>query len=128
MQNCFLSIFFVPIHGNDISSWSSYRSGYNLFSAHKILFAKLRAFRSNECFDYEKFNIIIDENGQHPLYFESVVCLSMDRIQMKQTVEATQSGHPQAFVCTFCKQEFEQISSVFSHMKEVHDSKHILDE
>ncbi len=35
---------------------------------------------------------------------------------------------PQAFVCAFCKQEFEQMSSVFSHMKEMHDSKHVHDE
>lgn len=39
----------------------------------------------------------------------------------------TEVHYPQAFVCAFCKQEFEQMSSVFSHMKEVHDSKHVFD-
>ena len=29
-------------------------------------------------------------------------------------------GYPQAFVCTFCKQEFALISSVFSHMSDMH--------
>ncbi len=28
--------------------------------------------------------------------------------------------YPRTFVCTFCKQEFSSISSVFSHMSKVH--------
>ncbi len=32
-------------------------------------------------------------------------------------------GYPRAFICTFCKQEFASIGSVFSHMSEMHDSK-----
>lgn len=35
---------------------------------------------------------------------------------------------PHAFVCAFCKQEFEEMSSVFSHMKEMHDAEHVSDE
>ncbi len=50
-----------------------------------------------------------------------------DRIKMKNNGEA-EIYHPQTFVCAFCKQEFEQMSSVFSHMKEMHDPKHVLDE
>ncbi|KCZ70632.1 hypothetical protein ANME2D_02653 [Candidatus Methanoperedens nitroreducens] len=31
-------------------------------------------------------------------------------------------GYPQVYVCTFCRQEFASIGSVFSHMSEMHDS------
>ncbi len=31
-------------------------------------------------------------------------------------------GYPLVYVCTFCRQEFSSIGSVFSHMSEMHDS------
>ena len=36
--------------------------------------------------------------------------------------EGTEEHYPRVFVCTFCRKEFEMMSSVFSHMKELHDS------
>jgi hypothetical protein len=35
--------------------------------------------------------------------------------------EGTEGHYPRVFVCTFCRKEFEMMSSVFSHMKEQHD-------
>jgi hypothetical protein len=33
-------------------------------------------------------------------------------------------SYARTFVCTFCKQEFESINSVFSHMNEIHEVSH----
>ncbi len=47
---------------------------------------------------------------------------SEGELKMDKAGQTEGYGYPLAFVCTFCKQEFASISSVFSHMSEMHGS------
>ncbi len=39
---------------------------------------------------------------------------------MKVSKRTKSCSYPRAFICTFCKQEFETMGSVFDHMSEMH--------
>ncbi len=42
----------------------------------------------------------------------------MDKMKNHRGIE---KDYPRVFVCTFCKQEFASMGSVFSHMRDEHE-------